>query len=139
MPYKAIYAMQHRDQEEQVMSFTTILYERNGAIRFPPSGSASVNARGKTPGQAKKTQGVTRPLLGPAKRRIRNGAVAMLFGAIWNAVRSVGLWIEENSREAHYRRVESYLAQSSNHADLERRMRQLERNSRLNWIDCGSR
>jgi len=121
------------------MSFTTILYERNGAIRFAPSGSASVNARGKTPGQAKKTQGVTRLLLGPAKRRIRNGALAMLFGAIWNAVRSVGLWIEENSREAHYRRVESYLAQSSNHADLERRMRELEHNDRLNWIDCGSR
>ena len=121
------------------MSFTTTLYERSGAIRFAPSGSASVNAGGKTTGQATKTQGVTRLLLGPAKRRIRNGALAMLFGAIWNAVRSVGLWIEENSREAHYRRVESYLAQSSNHADLERRIRQLEHNDRLNWIDCGSR
>ena len=121
------------------MSFATILYERNGTIRFAPSGSASVDARGKTPGQATRTQGVPRLLLGPAKRRIRNGAVAMLFGVIWNAVRSVGLWVVENSREAQYRRVESYLAQSSNHADLERRMRELDHNSRLNWIDCGSR
>jgi len=92
------------------MSFATILYERNGTIRFAPSGSASVDARGKTPGQATRTQGVPRLLLGPAKRRIRNGAVAMLFAGIWNAVRSVGLWVVENSREAQYRRVESYLA-----------------------------
>ena len=121
------------------MSLTTILYESNGVIRFAPRGRAAVNARGRTPGQGTKTLGVTQPTHRLEKRRIRRGAIQFLFGAIWNAIRSVGLWMEEKSRQAHYRRVESYLAQSSNHADLERRMRELDHNSRLNWIDCGSR
>lgn len=121
------------------MSFTTALYKGDSVIRFAPHIRADVKNRGRTSDHGTKIPGATRLLLSPAKRRIRHGAIAMLFGSIWNAVRSVGLWIEEKSREAHYRRVESYLAQSSNHADLERRMRQLEHNSRLNWIDCGSR
>ena len=121
------------------MSFTTALYEGDSVIRFAPSVRPAVKTLGKTPGQVTKTQAVTQPPHGLGKRRTRRGAIEILIGAIWNTVRSVGLWIEEKSWEAHYRRVESYLAQSSNHADLERRMRELDRNSRLNWMDCGSR
>lgn len=128
-----------RDLKEQVMSFTTVLYEGYGVVHFAPRVRAAVNTLGKTPGQGTKTQAVTQPPHSLGKRRTRRGAIEILFGAIWNAVRSVGLWIEEKFTQAHYRRVESYLAQSSNHADLERRMREVEHSNRLNWIDCGSR
>ena len=67
------------------------------------------------------------------------GSAVLAGDAIWNALRSAALWLEEKSREAHYRRIESYLAESTDHADLERRLRDLERGNRLNWTDCGSR
>lgn len=121
------------------MSITTALYEGDGLIHFAPRARATVSTRGRTPGHGRTTLGVTQVPLRRGKRRARRSATVVLIGAIWNAIRSVGLWLEENSRDFHQRRVESYLAQSSNHADLERRMRELEHNDRLNWIDCGSR
>ena len=121
------------------MSFTAVLYEGDSVAHFAPRIRTAVNSRARNPNRDAKIQGVTQPPRSLGQRRARRGAIQILIGAIWNAVRSVGLWIEEKSSQAHYRRVESYLAQSSNHADLERRMRELEHNSRLNWIDCGSR
>ena len=121
------------------MSLTTALYEGDGLIHFAPRARATVRTRGRTPGHGRKTLDVTQVALSLGKRRIHRGAIQVLIGAIWNAIRSIGPWIEEKSMEAHYRRVEGYLAQSSNYADLERRMRELDHDSRLNWIDCGSR
>ena len=121
------------------MSFTTALYEGHSVIRFAPCVPAAAKPLGKTTDQGMNTQRVAQPPHSLGKRRTRRGAIQILLGTIWNALRSVGLWIEEKSTQAHYRRVDSYLAQSSNHADLERRMRQLEHSDRLNWIDCGSR
>jgi hypothetical protein len=121
------------------MSFTTALYEGHSVIRFAPCVPAAAKPLGKTPGQVTNTQRTAQPPHSLGKRRTRRGAIQILIGAVWNALRSVGLWIEEKAMEAHNRRVDSYLAQSSNHADLERRMRELDHNSRLNWIDCGSR
>ncbi len=123
------------------MSFTTVLYDGGCVIRFAPSARAAVKTPVSAPGQGTNVQAVTQPARsrGLEKRPIRRGAIQILIHGIWNALRSFGLWIEEKSMEAHYRRVENYLAQSSNHADLERRMRELDHNSRLNWIDCGSR
>ncbi len=121
------------------MSFTTALYEGDSVIRFAPGVRAAVRTRGKTSTQGTKTQRATQPPHSLGKRRTRRGAIEVLIGAIWNALRSLGLWIEEKSSQARYRQVEIYLAQSSNHADLERRMRELEHNDRLNWIDCSSR
>lgn len=57
----------------------------------------------------------------------------------WNAIRSIFLWIDAKSREAHYRRVEAYLAESCDHAELEQRMRDMNRRNLINWTDCGSR
>lgn len=126
------------------MSFTTALYESDGVIRFAPRAPrvrAAVKSQGKTPGQG--TKRAAQPLAALGKRRTRHGAIAkggmLVMGAIWNALRSTVLWIDEKSREGHYRQIESYLAQSTDHADLERRLRDLERSNRLNWIDCGSR
>lgn len=118
------------------MSFTTALYEGDSVIHSAFRADAAVNPR---------VAGVRRMWPPATVLDIARLATAELKGwtvlidVVWNAVRSVGLWIEEKSTQAHYRRVESYLAQSSNYADLERRMRELERNDRLNWIDCGSR
>ena len=121
------------------MSFTTALYEGDSVIRFAPRVRAAVETRGKTSGQGTKTQGVEQHPHSLGTHRTRRGAIEILIGAVWNALRSVALWLEEKSREAHYRRIESYLAQSTDHADLERRLRDLERSNRLNWIDCGNR
>ena len=118
------------------MSFTTALYESDRVTHSAFRADAAVNPR---------VAGVKRMWPPATVLEIAKLATAELKGwtvlidAVWNALRSVGLWIEEKSAEAQYRRIESYLAQSSNHADLERRMRQLEHSDRLNWIDCGSR
>ena len=119
------------------MSFTTTLYEGDSIIHFPHRARAPAKAPRKSAGEGAKTRRVVQHA--HSKHRTRRGAIRVLFSAIWNALRSAGLWLEEKSMEAHYRRVDSYLAQSSNHAELERRIRELEHSDRLNWIDCGSR
>lgn len=121
------------------MSFTTAFYDGDSIIHFAPSARPAVKTRGKAAAQRTKAQAVTQPRQKLGKHRTRRGAIETLIGAIGNALRSLVLWIEEKSVQAHCRQVESYLAQSSNHADLERRIRELDHNSRLNWIDCGSR
>jgi len=121
------------------MSMITALYEGHGVMRFAPVGPAAVKPQARYPGHDTTTRAVARPPLSLGTHRTRRGAIQVLIGAIWNVVRTAGAWIEEKSRQAHYRRIENYLAQSSNHADLERRMRELDRSNRLNWIDCGIR
>jgi hypothetical protein len=123
------------------MSYTTTLYEGDGLIHFAPRPRAAVKPRVKTRSSGHVARSATPH--SPAKGRTHHlatvKAARILIGAVWNALKSVALWIDEKSREAHYQRVESYLAQSTDHADLERRLRDLERSNRLNWIDCGSR
>ena len=118
------------------MSFTAALYEGDSGIHSELRADAAVNPR--MAGTKRVAQPATALEMADLATAELKGWTA-LIDVVWNALRSVGLWIEEKSTQAHYRRVESYLAQSSNHADLERRMRELEHNSRLNWIDCGSR
>ena len=118
------------------MSFTTALYEGDSVIHSAFRAEAAVNPR--IAGTKRVAQPATvLEIADLATAELKGWAV--LIDAVWNAIRSVGLWLEEKFSEAHYRQVESYLAQSSNHADLERRMRELDHNSRLNWIDGGSR
>jgi hypothetical protein len=118
------------------MSFTRALYEGDSVIHSEFRAGTAVNPR----------IAGTRRVWPPATvLEIAELAMAELKGwtvlidVVQKALRSVGLWLEQKSSDAHYRRVESYLAQSSNHADLERRMRELEHSNRLNWIDSGSR
>ncbi len=119
------------------MSFTTALYEGHSIIHYVPRASAAV----KTP--AAGAQRVAQPATALEKAELATAELkgwTFVIGAVWNALRSVALWwIEKTSRDAHYRRIESYLAQSTDHADLERRLRDLERGNRSNWIDYGSR
>lgn len=119
------------------MSFTTALYEGDSVIHTALRADAAVNPR---------TAGTKRVWPSATVLEVAELATTELKGwtvlidAMWNAVRSVGLWwLEKTSRDAHYRRIENYLARSSDHADLERRLREVERHNRLNWIDCGGR
>jgi hypothetical protein len=57
-------------------------------------------------------------------RRLRAAAIASLLERFFD-------WIDRSARNARRRRVEEYLAQSTDAADLERRMRQLERRGEL--------
>ena len=118
------------------MSFTTALYEGDSVIHYVPRAGAAVNI--PAAGAQRLAQPATALETAELATAELNGWT-FAIGAVWNALRSAALWLEEKSREAHYRRIESYLAQSTDHADLERRLRDLERNHRFDWIDCGSR
>ena len=112
------------------MSFTTALYEGNSVIRFVPRAPAAVKT------SAAGAQRVAQPATALERAELATAdpkGWTFVIGAVWNALRSVALWwIEKTSRDAHYRRIESYLAQSTDHADMERRLRDLERSNRLN-------
>lgn len=115
------------------MSFTTALYEGDSVIhRLPRIGNSALNTRvaGAKPATALESAELATAAI--------NGW-ASLFGLVWNGLCAAGRWLDEKSRNAHYSQIENYLAQSTDHADLERRMRNLERGDRLNWTDCGSR
>lgn len=119
------------------MSFTAALYEGDSVIRTMPRPARPASTAGNE---------AAKPDVRPATA-LENADLAAaeikgwtaLFEIVWSAIKSVALWIDEQSRQAHYRRVEAYLAQSTDHADLERRIRTLERSNQFNWIDCASR
>jgi hypothetical protein len=126
-----------RGNQENIMSFTAALYEGDSVIHRVPR---FVEAAGKTRGAGAKRVARTATALESAELATAEikGWTA-LFEGIWTALKSFAMWIDEKSRQAHYRRVDAYLSQSPDHADLERRIRQLERSNQLNWIDCASR
>ena len=114
------------------MSFTAALYEGDSVIH-------------RAPGNPTRTAGakrLSRPATVLESADLATAEIqgwTVLFELVWDGLKAVALWIEEKSRQAHYRRVEDYLAQSNDLADLERRIRQLERSNQSNWIDCSSR
>lgn len=111
------------------MSYSTVFHDGNRVIH--------ALHRSTTP--------IKRALPAPAIKEIPDLAsaervgVKITVGILWNAIRSAFHWIDTKSREAHYRRVEAYLAQSCDHADLEQRMREMNHLNQINWTDCGSR
>ena len=115
------------------MSFTTALYEGDSVIhRLPRFGNPAPNTR--VAGARSATALETAEL---ATAEIKGWT--SLIGSVSNAFRTAIRWLDEQARNAHYKRIESYLAQSVDHADLERRIRNLDYANRLNWTDCGSR
>lgn len=110
------------------MGFTAALYEGDSVIHTMPV-IASIQARlAKSAGVARREVSA---LEGADLGRAEFKGWTVLIGAISTAFRSVGDWLERQSRDAHYRQIEGYLAQSTDHADLERRLRDLERSNRL--------
>jgi len=118
------------------MSFTTALYEGDSVIHTLPRASVAPKSRtGGIKNAASSRTALENSELASAELK----GWTVVIGAVWNALCAAVLWIDQKSRDAHYRRIDGYLAQSSDHADLERRMRSLERRNQINWIDCGSR
>ena len=116
------------------MSFTAALYEGDSVIhRDFGIGQAAI--RTGSAGARQPATALERADLATAELK----GWTSLFEAIWSGSKSVALWLDEKSRAAHYRRVDAYLSGATDHADLERRIRDMERQNQLNWIDCASR
>ncbi len=89
------------------MSYTGTLYEGDSLIHTMP-------LRTETPDER---TGSGKVLKGLGRR----------FIAAWRAFFD---WLDESCREARYRQIEAYLAESTDLADLERRQRNLDQNHR---------
>ena len=119
------------------MSFTAALYEGDSVIRHMPRPARPASTAGNAAAKPGARPATALESADLATAEIKGWTA--LFEMAWSAMKSVAAWIDESSRQAHYRQVEAYLAQSTDHADLERRIRTLERSNQLNWIDCASR
>jgi len=64
-------------------------------------------------------------------RALRAEAIADLFSRLFRAVANVFRAAERSLYRAHQRDIEHYLAQATDNADLERRLRELERSPNL--------
>jgi len=118
------------------MSFTAALYEGDSVIhRVPRFAGPAIPARGTGAVRVQQPTALESAELATAELK---GWTALLE-AVWSGIQAVALWIDEKSRQAHYRRIDAYLSLATDHADLERRMRDLERQNQLTWIDCASR
>lgn len=105
------------------MNFTGPFYEGDGYIhrRFATKLAAGTASRAAKSAEARALQasGVKGQAL-----KLRARTIAALVGGFF-------AWMERGAREARRRQVETYLAQSSDVADLEHRMRLLERRGEL--------
>ncbi len=112
------------------MAFTGALYEGDSVIHTMPVISG-IQARLKggvaTAQPAREVSALENAELGRAQLR----AWSYLIKAIVGAIKSLAEWIDRKSRDAHYRQIEAYLSQATDHADLERRLRDLERGNRF--------
>jgi hypothetical protein len=112
------------------MSFTAALYEGDSVIhRELGVGANRTKRAGKAATALERAELATAEIKG----------WTFVFEAIWDGIKTVAMWLDEQSRRANYRRIDAYLSRATDHADLERRIRDLERQNQLNWIDCASR
>jgi hypothetical protein len=118
------------------MSFTTALYEGDSVIHTLPRADLALRTR------AAGAKRATRPATALETAELATAelkGLTVLFEALWSALCSIAAWIDEKAMQAHYRDIDAYLSKATDHADLERRLRDLERRNQVNWIDCGSR
>jgi hypothetical protein len=66
-------------------------------------------------------------------RAIEQRARALRRAAIAGLLRRLANWIENKLQNGRRRDVEAYLAQATDHADLERRLREVERKNQLGY------
>ena len=112
------------------MSSTEGTYERNRVIGSTPR-FADPAVRINVTGAPRVHLPATVKSAPPATAEFQG--VSPLIGVIWTAVKSLPAWIEKKSRQARNRRTDAYLSQSTDHADLGRRVRGMEWNSQPNW------
>ena len=99
------------------MSMTLPLYEGDSIIHRPSARNISI----RQPQAA----------VGAAPHAARTGGLLRLYRAIGRVFVKAGDWLEQTSSDARGRDLEAYLSRSTDHADLERRMRDLERRTDL--------
>ena len=99
------------------MSLTLPLYEGDSIIHRPPRRKLAVS-RSRT---------AVRTVRHPA----RPGGLLRLYRAFGHAIAKAGDWLEDFASSARRREIEAYLSVATDHADLERRMRDLERRDSL--------
>jgi uncharacterized protein DUF3563 len=99
------------------MRITYPLYEGDGYLHF----RKPVTAR-----KAETPAGVDMRAIEERARALRREVIAGLISRF-------GRWLEAKLQSGRRREVEAYLAQSTDHADLERRLRDVERRSQLGY------
>jgi uncharacterized protein DUF3563 len=115
--YIALCAMQQSQKGRSTMRTTYPLYEGDGYLHFRA-----------TPASARKPE-----LSGADIRAIEARARALRREAVSALLARFGQWLEAKLRPGVRRDVEAYLAQSTDHADLERRLRDVERKNQLGY------
>jgi uncharacterized protein DUF3563 len=93
------------------------LYEGDGYLHFRKSSAA---------GKAETPAGVDMRAVEQRARALRREVIAGLIDRF-------GQWLGAKLQSGRRREVEAYLAQSTDHADLERRLRDVERRSQLGY------
>jgi len=97
------------------MAFTGALYEGDSVIHTMPVISG-IQARLKggvaTAHPAREVSALENAELGRAQLR----AWSYLIKAIFGGIKSLAEWIDRKSRDAHYRQIEGYLSQATDHA-----------------------
>jgi hypothetical protein len=99
------------------MRVTYPLYEGDGYLHFRGTNTAK---------PATATVGVDVRALDERAHALRRDAISGLFARL-------GQWLETVLQSGRRRDVEAYLAQSTDHADLERRLRDVERKNELGY------
>ena len=93
------------------------LYEGDGYLHYRSARTSKSEAT---------TQGVD-------VRAIEQRARALRREAISNLLARLGSWLESKLQNGRRRDVEAYLAKATDHADLERRLRDVERKDQLGY------
>jgi len=114
------------------MGFSAALYEGDSVVHSMPV-IASVKARMQKSGgaAAAANQESIFESSDLASNEIKGWK--LLFQAIGKGITAAADWIDRKARDAHYRQIEGYLSQATDHADLERRLRDLERSNRFTY------
>jgi hypothetical protein len=114
--------MQHIAKERtHIMRTAVPLYEGDGYLHYRR------DAEVKAPVQRAAEAGdLDLQAVEQRARALRRETIARLF-------RRLGQWIETKLRNGKQRDVEAYLAKATDHADLERRLREVERKNPLGY------
>lgn len=92
------------------------LYEGDGYLRLPEKSIVPASS-GATPASAEQID----------CRTVEKQARTLRAVVIGSAIERVFNWLDQKYQRARWRDVDAFLAQSTDHADLERRLKQLER------------
>jgi hypothetical protein len=113
------------------------MYDGDGLIRVPEAGESIPESPAAAPAAASMLEGAGRPsLAGPyvsladyelRARRMRSAEIARMIRTL---AANLSRWVDRRVALARERDLQQYLSQSTDHADLERRLILWERRSR---------